>query len=186
MRFVKQLVRYFFWLTVAVMMVALTGVNWYFASKTVSFYSASKLESMGASVDMSIGGPNCCPTGVYFSHIELDSSTCKEKLYRYLYVFGWSSTPIRVLRLNMPEIGEGAGLWETLPNLLWKVEYLDLSDTLITDEAIRPLEGLSFDWKCRLKSLDVTGTQITPEGVKKLKTLFPQCEIYHDDFMEEK
>ena len=83
----------------------------------------------------------------------------------------------------MPEIKDGTGLWDTL-YVLWRVEHLDLSDSSIGDAVIPPLEGLKLDTRHRLKNLNLKGTRVTTEGIQKLKTLFPECDVFYDEASE--
>ena len=179
MNIVKQSIKYSFFCMWGGILIAVTWMNYCFSHLSVSSYCAFKLESMGASVEMVVQGSTWFPA-VNFASIVLESSTCKERLYSYSVVLAQIKTPIGALRLNMPEIGDGDGLWETLPEVLWKVRYLDLSDTMIDDTVLQPLEGLSLDSKHQLETLNIKGTQISAEGIKKLQVLFPKCKIFHD------
>ena len=51
---------------------------------------------------------------------------------------------------------------------------------MIDDTVLQPLEGLSLDSKHQLETLNIKGTQISAEGIKKLQVLFPKCKIFHD------
>ena len=52
--------------------------------------------------------------------------------------------------------------------------HLDVSLTQITDAGLEHLEGLT-----KLEWLSLIDTQVTPEGVKKLKKALPECVILY-------
>ncbi len=56
--------------------------------------------------------------------------------------------------------------------LLVTLEGLGIHCTDVSDAGLTHLQGLT-----RLKHLDLTDTQVTPEGVKKLQEALPNCEI---------
>ena len=56
-----------------------------------------------------------------------------------------------------------------LENLRW---WLYLNGTNVTDAGLEHLTGLS-----NLEALDLTGTRVTAEGVKKLQQALPNCKI---------
>jgi len=50
---------------------------------------------------------------------------------------------------------------------------LDLKGTRATDAGLKHLAGLG-----KLKELDLTGTQVTADGVGRLQKALPKCKIY--------
>jgi hypothetical protein len=52
---------------------------------------------------------------------------------------------------------------------------LKASDTNITDESISILSQLTS-----LRRLDISGTKITEEGIRKLQAALPDCQITND------
>jgi hypothetical protein len=63
---------------------------------------------------------------------------------------------------------------DTLRAKLTQLEVLCLGETAVTDAAVEPLSKLT-----RLRSLDLTGTRVTPEGAARLKKALPECQISH-------
>ena len=57
---------------------------------------------------------------------------------------------------------------ESLP----KISYLFLFETEITDTGLMHLSGLQ-----QLRSIDLRGTRVTPEGVARLQKLLPKCRL---------
>ena len=55
-----------------------------------------------------------------------------------------------------------------------QLQDLSLVDTQITDAGLKHLEALT-----RLGHLYLHGSQVTDEGVEKLKQALPECKIYH-------
>jgi hypothetical protein len=54
------------------------------------------------------------------------------------------------------------------------LELLTINCREVTDLGLPHLQGLTS-----LKRLELTGTQVTPEGVKKLQEALPECEIVY-------
>ncbi len=61
---------------------------------------------------------------------------------------------------------------ECLPEMSKTLMYIDLQGTKITDGAIEVLSRLEG-----LRHLGIAGTGISDEGVKKLATALPNCQI---------
>ena len=85
-------------------------------------------------------------------------------------------TSVRTLLLNNTQITD-AGL-EHL-NVLTNLQTLDVSGGLfgrpqVTDAGLEHLRGLT-----QLRQLNLDDTQVTNEGVEKLKKSLPNCEISH-------
>jgi len=53
-----------------------------------------------------------------------------------------------------------------------KLEFLELSNTKVSDAGLEHLKGLS-----NLEFLYLTDTKVTANGAKKLQTALPKCEI---------
>lgn len=187
MRFITKFAIFAFLLIITGALFVSVCLSYGFARQSILVYTACKLESMGAKADLRLN--NCSSDLFWFGYrypstriesITIDSSSCKQPMMNYLAVLDMTDSNISTLSLNMPEIKDGTGLWDTL-YVLWRVEHLDLSDSSIGDAVIRPLEGLKLDTRHRLKSLNLKGTRVTTEGIQKLKTLFPECDIFYDE-----
>jgi hypothetical protein len=76
------------------------------------------------------------------------------------------------LDLGSTRVGDRLFLDREPPEAL---EELQLDHTAVSDESVASLSR----WT-KLKSLDVTGTVITPEGLAKLRAALPDCEIVTD------
>ena len=69
--------------------------------------------------------------------------------------------------MSVGRVFQGA---QTLPNL----RVLNLRRLPIDDDDLQYLQALTD-----LEELDLRGTQVTEEGVKKLQRALPNCEIKH-------
>ena len=122
-------------------------------------------EHLGNAVAVNLGVTMVTGSGQWFRPVNTQIADAELEHLKGL-------TNLRELDLTNMQISD-AGLLHLkgLTNLRELNHYANMH---ITDAGLVHLEGLT-----KLKDLDLMFTQVTDEGVKKLKEALPNCEIFH-------